>query len=121
VSPLRPAGRIDRQHRLESIVRLIAAHLAAAALLTMIASSPLRANDAVEQCKAFFDKFQKCVDGLQGDQKEEARIFMKSLRGSLGMADDLNQGDPTMIGIMCGVAMDEVKKEPMVKKYNCAW
>ncbi|MET0409551.1 MAG: hypothetical protein ABW006_14415, partial [Hyphomicrobium sp.] len=100
VSPLRPAGRIELQQRLESIVRLIALHLAAAAVMTVFAFCPARANDAVAECKAFFDKFEKCVDGLKGDQQQEARIFLKTLRGTLGMADDLNQGDPMMIGIL---------------------
>jgi hypothetical protein len=77
--------------------------------------------DAVEQCKDFFRKFEKCVDGLKGDQQDEARIFMKTLRGTLGMSDDLNNGDPMMIGIMCGITMQETKKEPSVQKYNCQW
>jgi hypothetical protein len=97
---------------------LLAVQIAVAALLV---ASPGRANDAVAECKAFFDKFQKCIDGLQGDQKQEAQIFYKSLRGTLGLSDDLNQGDPMMIGIMCSGAMEETKKEPMVQKYNCAW
>ncbi|MGH9697688.1 MAG: hypothetical protein ACRD5Z_26345, partial [Bryobacteraceae bacterium] len=78
-------------------------------------------GDAVAECKAFFEKFQKCVDGLKADQQDEARIFMKTLRGTLGMSDDLNQGDPMMLGIMCGTMITEVKKEPMVQKYNCSW
>jgi hypothetical protein len=104
---------------MENFVRLlITAQIAVAAMLI---SSPLRANDPVAECKAFFDKFQKCVDGLKGEQQDEARIFMKTLRGTLGMSDDLNQGDPTMLGIMCGITMQETKKEPSVQKYNCAW
>jgi hypothetical protein len=97
---------------------LIAVQIAVAVICI---SGPSRANDAVAECKAFFDKFQKCVDGLKGEQQDEARIFMKTLRATLGMSDDLNQGDPTMIGIMCGVTMQETKKEPMVQKYNCNW
>lgn len=78
-------------------------------------------TDAAAECKNFFKKFQTCVDGLQGDQKDEATIFMKTLRGTLGMSDDLNQGDPMMLGIMCGVMMEEAKKDADVQKYNCQW
>jgi len=102
-------------------VRLIAPNLAAAAVMTVFAFCPARANDAVAECKAFFDKFEKCVDGLKGDQQQEARIFLKTLRGTLGMADDLNQGDPMMIGILCGATMEEAKKTPDVQKYHCSW
>ena len=90
-------------------------------LIAILISSPVRAGDAVAECKAFFEKFEKCVDGLKGEQQEEARIFMKTLRGTLGLSDDLNQGDPMMLGIMCAATMEETKKEPSVQKYNCAW
>lgn len=97
---------------------LLAVQILLAALLI---TSPARANDAVAECKAFFDKFQKCVDGLQGEQKDEAQIFLRTLRGTLGMSDDLNQGDPTMLAVMCSATMQEVKKEPDVQKYHCTW
>jgi hypothetical protein len=95
---------------------------AAIAVTAVFATNSARADtDAVAECKAFFQKFQKCVDGLKGDRQDEARIFMKTLRGTLGMSDDLNNGDPTMLGIMCGITMRETKKDPDVQKYNCAW
>jgi hypothetical protein len=95
---------------------------AAIAVTALFSTTGARADtDSVAECKAFFQKFQKCVDGLKGDQQDEARIFMKTLRGTLGMSDDLNGGDPTMLGIMCGITMQEAKKEPSVQKYNCAW
>ncbi len=98
--------------------RLVAAAIAVTALFAI---APARAEmDAVAACKDFFKKFQTCVDGLKGEQQDEARIFMKTLRGTLGMSDDLNQGDPMTIGIMCGIAMQETKKEPSIQKYNCA-
>jgi hypothetical protein len=92
-----------------------------AAVLATALAGPASAADPLAECKAFFEKFQKCVDGLKGDQQDEARIFMKTVRGTVGLSDDLNRGDPTMTSIMCGATMQEVKKEPMVQKYNCAW
>ncbi len=92
--------------------------VAAASLSTSVARAEM---DAVAQCKDFFQKFQTCVDGLKGDRQDEARVMMKTLRGTLGMSDDLNNGDPMMIGIMCGITMQETKKDPSVQKYNCAW
>ena len=91
-----------------------------ATLIAPLAASPARA-DAIAECKAFFQKFETCAAGLKGDQQEEARIFMKTLRGTVGMSDDLNQGDPMLTGVMCGFMMEEAKKDPMVQKYNCAW
>lgn len=85
------------------------------------ASSVSAADDAVAECKNFFAKFQTCIDGLEGEQKDEATIFMKTLRGTLGMSDDLNQGDPTLLGIMCGTLMEEAKKDPDIQKYKCQW
>ena len=83
--------------------------------------SPCSPGDAIAECKAFFEKFQKCVDGLKGDDQEDARIFMKTLRATLGMSDDFNQVDPTALGIMCGFTIEEMKKEPSIQKYNCFW
>jgi hypothetical protein len=91
------------------------------AVMAVLMPGPLRAGDAIKECEDFFAKFQKCVDGLEGEQQDEARIFLKTLRGTLGMSDDLNRGDPTMTGIMCGFTMQEAKKDPTVQKYNCAW
>jgi len=91
-----------------------------AVLLVALAASPAHA-DAIAECRAFFQKFEKCVEGLKGEQQEEARIFMKTLRGTVGMSDDLNRGDPTLTGVMCGFMMEEAKKEPSVQTYNCAW
>ena len=91
------------------------------AAMAVLIASPLRADDTVAECKDFFAKFEKCVDGLEGEQQEEARIFMNTLKGTLGMADDLNQGDATLINMMCDVTMQEAKKDPDVQKYNCAW
>lgn len=99
----------------------IAAALFALSVLWLNAPSVSAADDAVAECKTFFAKFQTCVDGLEGEEKDEATIFMKTLRGTLGMSDDLNQGDPTMLAIMCGAMMEEVKKEPTVQKYKCQW
>jgi hypothetical protein len=95
--------------------------IAAIAVLAAFTAAPADANDTVAQCREFFAKFQKCADGLQGEQQDEARIFLRTLRATLGMSDDLNQGDPMMMSIMCSVTMDEVKKDQSVKKYNCAW
>lgn len=91
--------------------------LAAAA---MIQPGPARA-DALAECNAFFAKFDKCVAGLQGEQQEDARIFVKTLKGTLGMADDLNRGDSMMTGILCSATMSEVKKDPTVQAYKCEW
>lgn len=81
----------------------------------------MHATDAVKQCEDFLGKFQKCVDGLKGEQQEEARVFLKTLRGTLGMADGVNRGDPQMTGVLCGVMMEEAKKDPDVQKYGCTW
>ena len=95
--------------------------LTALAVIAVLIAGPARADDTVAECKDFFDKFEKCVDGLEGEQQEEARIFLKTLRGTLGMSDDLNQGETGMMAIMCSVTMQEAKKDPDVQKYNCAW
>lgn len=97
---------------------LLALPLAVAALLV---SSPIQAKDPVAECEAFFSKFEKCVDALQGEQQEEARIFLKTLRGTVGMSDGLNRGDPAMTGMMCGVMMEEAKKDANIQKYRCKW
>ena len=94
--------------------------LLAVSFCALIASVPVAA-DTADDCKDFFDKFEKCVDKLEGDQKDEARIFMNTLKGTLGMADGLNQGNKTLLNMMCGVTMEEAKKDPDVQKYNCAW
>jgi hypothetical protein len=96
--------------------------LAGAALLSVaVLPKAGHADDAIARCKAFFKTFEQCVDGLHGEQQDEARIYMKTLRATLGLSDDLNQGDPMALGIMCQVTMDEIKKDSMVQKYNCAW
>jgi len=87
----------------------------------VIVSGPARANDAVAECKAFFAKFDQCVDRLEGEQQQDARIFVRTLKGTLGMSDDLNQGDPMYLSIMCSAMMDEVKKDRDVQSYNCQW
>jgi hypothetical protein len=46
---------------------------------------------------------------------------MKTLRGTVGMSDDLNRGDPMLTGVICGFMMEEAKKELSVQSYNCAW
>lgn len=91
------------------------------ALAAWLAPSPTSAADAIQQCRDFFAKFETCVAGLEGEQQEEARIFMRTLRGTLGLSDDLNRGDPMLTGMMCGFAMEEAKKDPSVQKYHCAW
>jgi hypothetical protein len=93
--------------------------VAAAALL--FSPGPVRAEEPIEACKAFFAKFEKCVEALGEDRREEARIYMKSLRATLGMADDLNRGDPNLTGMLCGFAMDQIKEDKDVKSYNCKW
>jgi hypothetical protein len=98
--------------------------LAAAAALTAavtFAPDPSRAADPLAECKDFFAKFDTCVAGLEGEQQEEARIFVKTLKGTLGMADDLNRGDPMMTSILCSATMTEARKDPMVQAYKCAW
>ncbi len=91
-----------------------------ASIITSV-SAAHAGTDAVAQCKDFFKKFQTCIDGLHGEQKDAATVFMKTTRGILGMSDGLNQGDPMMLGIMCGGMMEEIKKEPDVQKYMCQW
>ena len=108
---MRPLGRAENRG---SHVRHLLIPLAVMAALI---AGPARADDTIAECKDFFAKFEKCVDGLEGEQQEEARIFLKTLRGTLGMSDDLNQGDPSMMAIMCGVTMQEAKKDPDVQKY----
>jgi len=90
-------------------------------LAVLLFSAPVRADDPMKQCEDFLGKFQKCVDGLQGEQQEEARVFLKTLRGTLGMSDGVNRGDPQMTGMMCSVMRDEAKKDPGIRKYGCAW
>ena len=45
-------------------------------------SEPAHAADPVAACETFLASFQKCVDGLKGEQQEEARIFLKTMRGT---------------------------------------
>ncbi len=92
--------------------------LAAAALLL---ACPAQAGDAVANCKAFFVKFDQCIERLDADKQDGARIFARTLKAMLGMSDDLNQGDPMMLSIMCSVMVDEAKKDRDVQSYNCAW
>ena len=93
----------------------------AASLLALFFTAPAQADDTIKACKDFFEKFDKCVDKLEGEEKDEAKIFVKTLKGMLGMADDVNQGDSMMLGILCSATMEEAKKEPEVQKYNCEW
>jgi hypothetical protein len=95
--------------------------IASLALLAAFAASPASANDSIAQCREFVTKFQRCVDSLQGEKQDEARVFLRTIRAMLGMSDDLNRGDPMMMSIMCSATMDEAKKDPSVKAYNCAW
>ena len=90
-------------------------------VIVALFSSPVSAADAVADCKAFFDKFQKCVDSLKGEQQDQARIFMKTLRATLGLSDSLNYGDPIALGIMCHFTIEEVKKDQTVQTYHCNW
>ncbi len=87
----------------------------------LVISGPTYANDGVASCKAFFTKFDQCVDRLEGEKQEDARIYVRTLKATLGMSDDLNQGDPMYLAIMCGAMMDEVKKDRDVQSYNCQW
>lgn len=87
----------------------------------LLAPVAMHAADAVKQCEDFLGKFQKCVDGLKGEQQEEARVFLKTLRGTLGMSHGVNRGDPQMTGMMCSVMQDEAKKDPAIQKYGCTW
>lgn len=96
--------------------------LLALPLLAAAALAPHTARaDAIAECRTFFQKFETCVEGLEGEQQQEARIFMRTLRGTVGMSDDLNRGDPMLTGVMCGVMMEEAKKDPTVQQYKCAW
>lgn len=80
-----------------------------------------QANDAIADCKAFFAKFERCIDGLKGDQQDQARIFLKTIKATLGMSNDLNQGDPMYLGIMCTLTIEEIKKDQSVQTYHCQW
>lgn len=44
------------------------------AAVAMLFVNPVQAGDAVAECKAFFEKFQQCIDGLKGDDQEDAHI-----------------------------------------------
>jgi hypothetical protein len=88
---------------------------------TMANPSLVQANDAIEECKAFFTKFERCIDGLKGDQQDQARIFLRTIKATLGMSNDLNQGDPMYTGIMCKLTIQEIKKDQSVQTYNCQW
>jgi hypothetical protein len=103
-----------------AVTALAAPIAVAAALITNFISRPAAA-DALAECNDFFAKFEKCADGLKGEQQEEARVYIKTLRGTLGMNDALNQGDPMLTGMMCSLTIKEMKKEPDIQKYNCAW
>jgi hypothetical protein len=92
--------------------------ITAAALL---ASAPVRADDGVAKCKEFFAKFDQCVERLEGEKQEDARIFVRTLKATLGLSDDLNQGNPLYLSIMCSATMEEAKKDPEVQSYNCDW
>lgn len=101
---------------------LLIAGAALFALLAPCAAPPARAaDDAIAVCRDFFQKFQKCVDKLEGDQKEEARVMMNTSRGMVGLSDDLNRGDPMLTGMMCSGMMEELKKDKDVQKYKCEW
>jgi hypothetical protein len=93
----------------------------AVTVLALLVTAPVQADDAVKECKDFFEKFDKCVDKLEGEEKDDAKIFVRTLKGTLGMADDLNQEDSMMLGILCSATMEEAKKDPDVQKYNCEW
>jgi hypothetical protein len=97
--------------------------LAPVLLTAFIGMAPSAHADSstMAQCKTFFQKFQTCVDGLQGEQKDEAAIFMKTMRGTLGMSDDLNRGDPMLTGMMCGLMIEEAKKDTSIQQYKCQW
>lgn len=89
---------------------------------TMLVSPSAFAEDsALDKCKKFFTAFEKCADGLKGDQQDEARVYIKTMRGMIGMSDDLNRGDSLITGMMCAGVMDELKKDSSVQKYNCQW
>ncbi len=96
--------------------------LAVALSAVIAASSAAHAGaDTVPECKSFFQKFQTCVDALEGEVKDEATIFLKTLRGTVGMSDDLNRGDPMLTGMMCGIMMEEAKKDADIAKFKCQW
>lgn len=101
-------------------ISFAAAITAVAVLFASHLASPASA-DALAECRDFFAKFEKCADGLAGEQQEEARVYIKTLRSTLGMNDALNQGDPMLTGMMCSLTIKEMKKEPDIQKYNCAW
>ncbi len=99
----------------------LAAAVAAALLATFLASPAHAGDDAIAACRDFFQKFQKCVDKLEGDQKEAARVMMNTSRGMVGMSDDLNRGDPMLTGMMCGGIMEELKKDKDGQDSKCEW
>lgn len=80
-----------------------------------------RAEDAIAECKEFFAKFETCVDGLKGDQQDQARVFLRTIKATLGLSDELNRGDPMYTGIMCKLTIQEIKKDQTVQMYNCQW
>ena len=83
--------------------------------------NPARAEDAIAECKVFFTKFERCIDGLKGDQQDQARVFLRTVKATLGLSDDLNRGDPMYTGIMCKLTVQEIKKDQTVQTYNCQW
>ena len=98
--------------------------IAPAAILAatlILAPAALAEDNAIDKCKKFFAAFEKCADGLKGDQQDAARVTIKTMRGMIGMSDDLNQGDALVTGMMCAGMMDEMKKDSDVKSYNCQW
>lgn len=80
-----------------------------------------RAEDAIAECNAFFAKFERCIDGMKGDQKDQARVFLRTVKATLGLSNDLNRGDPMYTGIMCKLTVEEIKKDRSVQTYNCQW
>jgi len=88
---------------------------------TLCLASPGQAGNAVAECKSFFAKFDQCIARLDGEKQDSARIFARTLKAMLGVSDDLNQGDPIAMSIMCGAMIDEAKKDRDVQSYNCDW
>lgn len=93
-----------------------------AILATALTASSAYAGDmGVPQCDNFFAKYETCIAKLSGEQKENARISLGTLRFTMKMADSLNRGDPNLTGPLCESLKEETLKDADVQSYGCDW